>query len=123
MRLLAELLMLPLTGPIRALRFIAEQVQAEMDAAVMDEGRLEAELINLSLRHDLGQISGEEYEAEEAYLLEQLDAIRAYEEALLEDYQAALDADYAYVDEEPEDDADDGMLVESEGAAENEGDR
>jgi hypothetical protein len=91
MRLLAELLMLPVTGPVRALRFIAEQIQAEMDAAVMDEGQLEAELITLSLRHDRGLISGEEYAAEEARLLAQLDAIRAYQLALMQEYQATYD--------------------------------
>src|SRR4051794_10468727 len=91
MRLLGELLLLPITGPVRALRFLAEQIQAEMDAAVMNEGQLESELINLSLRHDLGQISGEQYFAEETYLLEQLDAIRAYREALVEEYQEAYE--------------------------------
>lgn len=91
MRLLAELLMLPLTGPVRGLRFIAEQIQAEMDAVMMDEGRLEADLMNLSLQHDLGQIGGEQYVAQETYLLEQLDAIRAYREALIEEYQGAYD--------------------------------
>jgi hypothetical protein len=89
MRLLAELLMLPVTGPVRALRFIAEQIQAEMDGALLNEGQIEAELISLSLRHDLGEIDGAQYEAEEARLLDQLDAIRAYQLALLEDYQAA----------------------------------
>jgi gas vesicle protein GvpG len=93
MRLLAELLMLPVTGPVRGLRFIAEQVQAEMDAALMDRAQLERELISLSLRHDLGQISGDEYEAEEAYLLEQLEAILAYEEAVAREQQDAYDWD------------------------------
>ena len=84
MRLLSELLFLPITGPLRGLRFITEQVQAELEAALMDESRVEAELINLSLRYRLGHITEEEYEEQEMVLLDQLDAIRAYQEGFLE---------------------------------------
>jgi hypothetical protein len=78
------------------LRFIAVQVQAEAENVLLDEGRVAGALAALSLRQSLGQISGPEYEAEEEALLDELEAIRAYKEALAEE-EAAL-----YADEEDE---------------------
>src|SRR5215212_6205542 len=84
MGLLSGLLLLPITGPVHGLRFVLEQIQAQADAELLDEGRVEAELMTLSLRHDLGEISDAEYESQETALLEQLNAIRAYKEGLIE---------------------------------------
>lgn len=85
MRLLAELLLFPITGPVRGLEFVVKQIQAELEATILDESRVEAALVNLSLQHDLGEISGSEYETQEEELLDELDQIRAYKEALLEE--------------------------------------
>src|SRR4051794_23669651 len=81
MGLLSGLLLLPITGPARGIQFILEQIQAEADALQMDEGRLQTQLVNLSLRRDMGEISEEEYLAQETEILDQLDAIRASGEA------------------------------------------
>jgi hypothetical protein len=103
MGLLSELLLFPITGPLRGLQFVLEQLLAEVEATYLDERRVEGELATLSLHHDLGQISGAEFEAKETALLEELDAIRAYKEALLEQYaseEAMVDDPqlYEYVD-------------------------
>jgi len=88
MGLLTDLLLLPITGPVRGLRFIAEQVKEQVDAE-RDPGRraeqVQAELIELSVRRDLGQISEDEYVAQEAALLEQLNALQAELRADTED--------------------------------------
>jgi hypothetical protein len=80
MGLLSDVLLLPVTGPVRGLRFIAERVKEQVDAE-LDPGRraeqVQAELIRLSVRRDLGQISENEYTAQEAALLAQLHALRA----------------------------------------------
>jgi Gas vesicle protein G len=80
MGLLSDVLLLPVTGPVRGLRFIAaqikEQVDAERDPARRAE-QVQAELMRLSVRRDLGQISEDEYAAQEAALLAQLNALRA----------------------------------------------
>ena len=80
MGLLTDVLLLPITGPIRGLRFIAEQVKDQVDAE-RDPARrvqqVQAELIRLSVRRDLGQISEDEYAAQEEDLLAQLNALRA----------------------------------------------
>jgi Gas vesicle protein G len=80
MGLLSDVLLLPVTGPVRGLRFIAEQVKEQVDAE-RDPGRraeqVLAELIRLSVRRDLAQISADEYMAQEAALLAQLNALQA----------------------------------------------
>ena len=80
MGLLSDLLLLPVTGPVRGLRFIAEQIKEQVDAERDPARRAEqvqAELIRLSVRRDLGQISEDEYAAQEAALLAQLNALWA----------------------------------------------
>ena len=88
MGLLSDLLLLPVMGPVRGLRFIAEQVKEEVDAE-LDPARcaeqVQAELIRLSVQRDLGQISADEYAAQEAALLAQLNALRAELQADTED--------------------------------------
>jgi hypothetical protein len=78
--LLSDLLLLPVMGPVRGLRFIAEQVKEEVDAELDPARRAEqvqAELIRLSVQRDLGQISEDDYVAREAALLEELNALQA----------------------------------------------
>jgi hypothetical protein len=80
MGLLSDVLLLPVTSPVRGLRFIAERVKEQVDA-VRDPARraeqVQAELIRLRVRRDLGQISADQYAAQEAALLAQLNALRA----------------------------------------------
>ena len=88
MGLLSDVLLLPVTGPIRGLRFIAEQIKEQVDAERDPRRRavqVQAELMRLSVRHDLGQISEDEYAAQEAALLAQLNALRAELKADTED--------------------------------------
>ena len=90
MGLLSGLLLLPITGPVHGLRFVLEQIQARVDAELMDKGHVTAELMAIALRHDLGEISDEEYAEQEAALLDRLNAIRAYRAEGAE-YQAPMD--------------------------------
>ena len=88
MGLLSDLLLLPVMGPVRGLRLIAEQVKEQVDAERDPARRAEpvqAELVRLSVRRDLGQISADEYVAQEAALLAQLNALRAELKADTED--------------------------------------
>jgi Gas vesicle protein G len=80
MGLLSDVLLLPVTGPVRGLRFIAEQVKEQVDAERDPRRRAEqvqAELMRLSVRRDLGQSSADEYAAQEAALLAQLNVLWA----------------------------------------------
>jgi Gas vesicle protein G len=78
MGLLSDVLLLPITGPVRGLRCIAEQIKEQVDAELdpqLEAEQVQAEIIRLSMRRDLGQISEDEYAAQETALLEQLNAL------------------------------------------------
>ena len=96
------LLLLPITGPVRGFRFMLARLRDEAEAVLRDVGREFAELIDLSMRHNAGQLSDEEYVEQEAELLERLTAIREYWNELLypePDEDELIYAD-AYDDEE-----------------------
>ena len=84
MGLLSGLLLLPITGPVYGLKFVLEQIQAQVDAQLLDEGQVMADLMTIDLQREMGEISDEEYASHEAALLEQLNAIRAYKASLVE---------------------------------------
>jgi len=84
MGLLSGLLLFPITGPVYGLTFILEQIQAQVDAQLLDEGQVIAALMSIGMQHEAGEISTEEYASQEAALLEQLNAIRAYKASLVE---------------------------------------
>lgn len=84
MGLLSSLLLFPVTGPLRGIQFVVEQIQAEANAMLFDENRVKAQIMALSLRLEQGEISEEEYEEHEAALLEWLNEIVEYRESLAE---------------------------------------
>jgi len=64
-RLLFNILTFPVSGVI----WIAEQIAGEVDKQFYDESAIRAELMELELRCDAGEITDEEYlQAEEALL-------------------------------------------------------
>ena len=83
MGVITGLLLLPITGPVRAFRFLLERLHEEAEAVLRDEGRAFAELIDLSMRHNAGQLSDEQYAEQETQLLERLSSIRDYRNELL----------------------------------------
>ena len=93
MGLLSGLLLFPITGPVYGLKFVLEQIQAQVDAQLLDEGQVMADLMTLGLQHEMGEISSEEYASQEAALLETLNAIRAYK-AMLVDAERTSDPGY-----------------------------
>ncbi len=90
MGLLSSLLLLPIAGPVHGLRFLLEKIKPRLDADLMYEGQVTAELMAIALQHDLGEISDEEYAERETELLDRLNAIRAYKAESAE-YQAPVD--------------------------------
>lgn len=69
---LGSLLTFPLTGPLRGLLWLAEQLRDQAERELFNPDRIRQQLTELELQLDLGQISEEEYEAAETALLEQL---------------------------------------------------
>ncbi len=76
MGLISGLLTLPL-APVRGVVWIGEQIAEEADHALDDEARIRRELGRLTLEHELGEISGEEFERREDALLEELEVVHA----------------------------------------------
>lgn len=82
MGIVSELLLLPFTAPVRGFGFFLERIRDEAEAALFDEGRAFAELIDLSMRHNAGQISDGEFAEEEMALLARLNTIREHRDEL-----------------------------------------
>ena len=79
--LVLRLLTLPILGIPMFVQWISEQVNEAVEKELYDEEAVQAELMELELRHDLGEISEQEYmEAEEA-LLARMKAIREHQQA------------------------------------------
>lgn len=91
MGLLSGLLLFPVTGPVYGLKFVLEQIQEQVNAQLLDEDQVIADLMTAGLQREMGEISDEEYATQEAALLEQLNAIRAYKASLVD---ADMASDY-----------------------------
>lgn len=76
-RLLAEAAL----APIKGLAWIAEKLKEEADKELLDEGKVQGQLLKLELMLDMGEISEEEFEETEKLLLERLNAIWEYKKA------------------------------------------
>lgn len=91
MGLLSGLLFFPVVGPVQGIRFVVEQIQAAAEDTMLDEDKITAEITELEMRHELGEISDEEYEAQENELLENLNDIRSQQQQEPEDEFQDLD--------------------------------
>lgn len=89
-RLLSELPLLPFTGPIRIAGFTVRRIQEQVEQEFLDEDRVRAELLDLSIRYERGEISDADYRKQEAIAMRHLSEIREYKESLaLQDGPAA----------------------------------
>lgn len=96
MGLLSDLLLFPITGPARGLLFIVEQLKEQVDEELQGEAsRIEDELLTLSMRYELGEITEEAYSAQEEALLEQLNTIRKEQDDWLQSEEMESEADGA----------------------------
>ena len=73
---IGDLLLLPLMAPVWGCRWVLESLRDEADAVLHDEGRVFAELIELSQRRNAGQLSESDFAEQEAELLARLSSIR-----------------------------------------------
>jgi hypothetical protein len=101
MGVITGLLFLPVTGPVRAFQFLVERLHDEAVAVLRDEGRAFAELIELGMRHNAGQLSEAEFVEQETELLERLSSIREYRDELLHAEQDVDEDEDGWLDAEP----------------------
>lgn len=65
-------------APVKGVVWIAEKIEEQADREFMDEDGVKHRLTELYMRLETGQISEEEFEQQEAALVEQLEAIEEY---------------------------------------------
>jgi hypothetical protein len=80
MGFLKHILFWPVTGPMFLARFSLDRVQGVVREELTDDTRIKAELMELQLQLELGDIDDEQYTALEAALLQQLREVREWRE-------------------------------------------
>ena len=73
MGLLTSLLTLPVTGPIRGAAWVMQQVHEAAEAEFYDPGHIKRALVALERRLEAGEIDEDQFETEEAVLLDRLE--------------------------------------------------
>lgn len=80
--ILDDLLLLPLKGPVAGFRWVMKTIQKMADEELLNDQPWKERLIELQMRIEVGEITEEEYAAEEAVIFQALRDIRARREAL-----------------------------------------
>jgi hypothetical protein len=80
MGLLKHLIFWPVTGPLFLTEFSMNKVQGVVRDELTDDTRIKAELMELQLQLELGDIDDDQYVAAEADLMRQLREIREWRE-------------------------------------------
>jgi hypothetical protein len=79
--MLLKLLTAPLTAPLTGFRFILNQLGEMAERELYDEDRIRQELLELQVLLDEGEITEEEYAAQEADIVARLREAREYRKA------------------------------------------
>ncbi|HEY7546845.1 MAG TPA: gas vesicle protein GvpG [Blastocatellia bacterium] len=85
MFLIDDLLMLPVSG----IKFVLNQIQKVVDRELNDESVIKEQLLELELRHEMEEISEEDYKEQEAELFARLRVIKARQMDLLDEINTA----------------------------------
>jgi len=72
MGLLANVLLVPVVGPLKGLLWLAQVLNDQVERTLYDEDGLRVALMELEQRFEAGEIGEEAFEAEEQVLLERL---------------------------------------------------
>jgi hypothetical protein len=80
MGILKHLLFWPVTGPLFLAEFSMEKVEGVVREELTDDTRIKAELMELQLKLELGDIDDEQYVEMEAALMQQLREVREWRE-------------------------------------------
>ena len=79
--MLLDLLTAPLGMPFSGFKFILNQIAQMVERELMDEESIRNDLLLLQIRLDDGELSEEEYLAQEAEIMARLRLAREYREA------------------------------------------
>ena len=91
--LIDDLLLLPIKGPIAGVRWVLRQIQTMADDELYNDQVWTERLIELQMMLETGEITEEQFTAEEAQVFQALRDIRARREAAARDAAAARGED------------------------------
>ncbi|HSP33403.1 MAG TPA: gas vesicle protein GvpG [Thermoanaerobaculia bacterium] len=91
--LLDDILLFPLKGPVAGFRWIMKQIQTMADDELLNDQPWKERLIELQMMLEVGEISEEQYTAEEKVVFQALRDIRARREQMARDAAAARGED------------------------------
>lgn len=80
--MLLDLLTAPLGMPISGFKFILNQIAQMVEREILDEDNIRNDLLLLQVKVDEGEISEEEYLAQEAEIMARLRLAREYRESM-----------------------------------------
>ena len=80
MGFLGGLLTLPALGAPRLVRWLGRTVFEQVERELLDEGRVRGQLLELQERYDSGALSDDQYDLQEAMLVDRLKDIREAKE-------------------------------------------
>ncbi len=80
MGFLVDLLTMPALGAPRLVHWLARTLVEQTERELLDEGRVRGQLLELQEQSDSGALTEEEYDRQEAILLDRLKAIREVKE-------------------------------------------
>ena len=90
--MLVTLLTAPVSVPLLGFKFILEQIRQVAERELFDEDRIREDLLLLQLRLEEGEITEEEYVAQEAEIMARLRAARAHRQGATGNGQRATGA-------------------------------
>jgi hypothetical protein len=82
MGLLSTILLFPVTGPVKGIRWSLDKVTAVARQELTDDTAIKQELMELQMLLELGDIDDEEYVRREGALMERLREVRRWREEL-----------------------------------------
>jgi len=82
MGLLSTILTFPVSGPVAGIKWSLRQVQRVVDEELTDDAPIKEALMELQMRLEVGEVTDDEYVAEESRLMAQLREVRAWRERL-----------------------------------------
>lgn len=91
MLLIDDLLLLPFKAPVSGVRWVMKQIQTMADNELLNDQVWKERLIELQMKLELGEISEQDYVAEEAIIFQRLREIRQAREDMARQYAAEQD--------------------------------
>lgn len=91
MRFLSKLLTSPVTGPLDLANFVVKRINDQAAAEYLDENKVQADLLDLTMRYERGELDDAAFEEQQAAILQHLNDIHACKEG--DTAGAVVDAD------------------------------